>query len=135
MLSFQHRLVHEAEARDIHSCYPFSTMWCMKQTRDIHSCYPFSTIWCMKQSEGYSFMLSFQHHLVHETEAKDCHLALSSLLFSSILLYSILDCVLPQQEVALCQSPPSFFVSCYPCPYRSLLPHNVISPKTFWSSN
>ena len=51
--------------------------------------------------------------------------------FPSILLYSILGCVLPLQEAALCQSPPSFSVLCYPCPYRSLLPHSVISPTTF----
>ena len=44
------------------------------------------------------------------------------------LLYSILGCVLPLQEVALRQSLPSFSVLCYPRPYRSLLPHNVISP-------
>ena len=50
------------------------------------------------------------------------------------LLYSILGCVLPLQEVALRQSPPSFSVLCYPHPYRCLLPHNVISPTTFWSS-
>ena len=50
-------------------------------------------------------------------------------------IYSILGCVLPLQEVALRQSPPSFSVLCYPCPYRSLLPHNVISPTTFWSSD
>ena len=52
----------------------------------------------------------------------------------SILFYSILGCVLPLQEVALRQSLPSFSVLCYPHPYRSLLPHNVISPATFWSS-
>ena len=50
------------------------------------------------------------------------------------LFYSILGCVLPLQEVALHQSLPSFSVLCYPHPYRSLLPHNVISPTTFWSS-
>ena len=48
--------------------------------------------------------------------------------------YSILGCVLPLQEVALRQNLPSFSVLCYPHPYRSLLPHNVISPTTFWSS-
>ena len=48
---------------------------------------------------------------------------------------SILGCVFPLQEVALCQSPPTFSVLCCPCPYRSLLPHTVISPVTFWSSN
>ena len=54
---------------------------------------------------------------------------------SPILFYSIQGCVLPLQEVALRQSLPSFSVLCYPRPYRSLLPHNVISPTTFWSSN
>ena len=54
---------------------------------------------------------------------------------NSILFYSILGCVLPLQEEALRQSPPSFSVLCYPHPYRSLLPHNVISPTTFWSSD
>ena len=39
------------------------------------------------------------------------------------------------RKVALCQSPPSFSVLCYPCPYHSLLPHNVISLMTFWSSD
>ena len=48
-----------------------------------------------------------------------------SILFYSVLFYSILGCVLSLQEVALHQSPLS--VLCYPCPYRSLLPHNVIS--------
>ena len=36
-------------------------------------------------------------------------------LFYFILFYSILGCVLPLQEVALRQSPPSFSVLCYPC--------------------
>ena len=57
------------------------------------------------------------------------------ILFYCVLFYSILGCVLPLQEVALRQSPPSFSVLCCPCPYRSLLPHNVISPTTFWSSS
>ena len=47
---------------------------------------------------------------------------------TSVLFYSILGCVLPLQEVALCQSPPSFSVLCYPCTCSSLLPHYVISP-------
>ena len=47
----------------------------------------------------------------------------------------ILGCVLPLQEVALRQSLPSFSVLYYPRPYRSLLPQNVISPTTFWSSD
>ena len=34
---------------------------------------------------------------------------------------------LPLQEVALRQNPPTFSALCYPCPYRSLLPHTVIS--------
>ena len=50
-------------------------------------------------------------------------------------IYSILGCDLTLLEVAVRQSLPSFSVLCYPCPYRSLLPHNVISPTTFWSSN
>ena len=54
---------------------------------------------------------------------------------SPLLFYSILGCVLPLQEVALCQSPPSFCVLCHPCSYRSLLPHNIISPIIFWSSD
>ena len=41
---------------------------------------------------------------------------------NSRIHYSILGCVLPLQEVALRQSPLSFSVLCYPCPYRSLLP-------------
>ena len=51
-----------------------------------------------------------------------------------ILFYSFLCCVLLLLEVALSQSRPSFSVLCYPCPYHSLLLHNVISPTTFWSS-
>ena len=31
-------------------------------------------------------------------------------------MYSILGCVLPLQEVVLCQKPPTFSVLCYPCP-------------------
>ena len=54
---------------------------------------------------------------------------------SAVLFCSILSYVLPLQEVALRQSPPSFSVLCCPCPYRSLLPHNVISPTMFWSSD
>ena len=50
-------------------------------------------------------------------------------------IYSILGCVLPLQEVALRQSPLTFSVLHYPCPYRSLLPHNVISPTTVWYSH
>ena len=57
-----------------------------------------------------------------------------SIVFYSILFYSILGCVRPLQEESLRQSPPSFSVLCYPCPYRSLLPHNVISPTMLWSS-
>ena len=33
------------------------------------------------------------------------------------------------------RSPPTFFVLCCPCPYISLMPHNVISPTTFWLSS
>ena len=54
---------------------------------------------------------------------------------NSILFYSILGCVVPLQEVACHQSPPTFSVLCCPCPYRSLVPHNVISPTMFQSSN
>ena len=53
----------------------------------------------------------------------------------SVLFCSVLGCVLPLLEVALSQSPPTFSVLCYPCPYRSLLPHNVIFPTMFWSSS
>ena len=49
----------------------------------------------------------------------------------SILFYSVQGCVLSLQEVALHQSPPSFSVVCYRCPYHSLLLHNVSSPTTF----
>ena len=44
------------------------------------------------------------------------------------LFYSILSCVLPLQEVALCQSPPSFSVLCYPRPYRSLFRLEITVP-------
>ena len=66
-----------------------------------------------------------------------CNLQLTHLFYSIyfVLFYSILYCVLPLQEVALHQSPSTFSVLCCPCPYCSLLPHNVISPSTFWSSN
>ena len=62
-------------------------------------------------------------------------LAQISILFYSTLFCSIPGCVLPLQEVALRQSLPSFSVLCYPRPYRSMLPLNVISPTTFWSSD
>ena len=62
-----------------------------------------------------------------------CFFCFASLLRFA-LFYSVLGCVLPLQEVALRQSLPTFSVLCYPCPYSSLLPHNVISPTTFWSS-
>ena len=39
-----------------------------------------------------------------------------------IVFYYILGCIIPLQEVALCQSPPTFSVL---CPLCSLLPHNV----------
>ena len=48
-----------------------------------------------------------------------------------ILFYFILGCALPLQEAALHQSPATFSVLCYPCPNRSLLPHNVISQTTY----
>ena len=59
----------------------------------------------------------------------------SILLFSSLLFSSVLGCVIPLQDAALRQSPPTFSVFCYPCLYHSLLPHNVISATKFWSSN
>ena len=33
------------------------------------------------------------------------------------------------------QIPPTLSVLSYPCPHRSMLSHNVISPTMFWSSN
>ena len=45
--------------------------------------------------------------------------------------YCFLGCVLALQEVVLGQSPPTFSVLCYSCPYCSMLPHNVISPTMF----
>ena len=51
----------------------------------------------------------------------------------SVMFYSILGCALPLQELTLLQNLPTFSVLCHPCPYRSSLPHNVISPTTFWS--
>ena len=50
------------------------------------------------------------------------------------LFYSILGCVLPLQERALCQISAICSVLCCPCPSYSLMPHNVISPITFWCS-
>ena len=73
-----------------------------------------------------------------ENEKSIDEIAEVSLLFwasGSILFYSMLDYVLLLQEVALCQSPPTFSVVCYPCPYHSLLPHYVISPTMSPSSN
>ena len=64
-----------------------------------------------------------------------CIVLISCLLLSSLLFSSILGCVLPLQEVALRRNPPTFSVLCCPCPYRSLLPHNVISPMMCWFSN
>ena len=60
------------------------------------------------------------------------HLGGQPPLFYSIQLFKA---VLPLQEVALHQSPPTFSVLCYPCPNCSLLLHNVISPRTFRPSN
>ena len=62
-------------------------------------------------------------------------LGCSSLLTIRKLFCSILGCVLPLQEVAIHQSPPIFYLHCSPSPYRFLLPHNVISPTKFRSSN
>ena len=77
-------------------------------------------------------MMIMMHHLL----LLDKHLHIIKNIIKIIInnFYSILGCILPLQEVALCQSPTAFSVFCYPCPYRSLLPHNVIS-LTFWSSN
>ena len=52
----------------------------------------------------------------------------------TILFYYILGCVLPLQEVALRQSS-IFLCPLHSHPHSSLLPHNVISPTTFWSSD
>ena len=49
----------------------------------------------------------------------------------TILFYSILGCVLPLQEVASARVFHLSLSLCYPHPYRSLLPRNVISPTTF----
>ena len=57
-----------------------------------------------------------------------------TIIFNVVVLL-LLGCVLPLQEVTFRQSPPIFSILCYPCPYRSLLPHNVISPTTFCFSN
>ena len=48
---------------------------------------------------------------------------------------SILGCVLPVQEVALCRSRPTLFVLCCPRLCHSLLPHGVICPTIFWICN
>ena len=53
----------------------------------------------------------------------------NSVISTSVLLYSRLC---PSTAGS---SPPSFSVLCYPCPYYSLLPHNILSPRTFWSSD
>ena len=45
-----------------------------------------------------------------------------------MVLYCVVGCVLPLQS-------PTFSVLCCPCPHRSLLPHSVISPRTFRSPN
>ena len=55
-----------------------------------------------------------------------------SSLFCSVVFCSILGCVLPLQDVALCQGPPTFSVLCCPCPYSTLLPHSVISQTMLW---
>ena len=62
---------------------------------------------------------------------------------STFNYHSILGRVLPLQEAAFhCGKQPyarvlqlSPDVLCYPCPYPCLLPHDVISPTTFSSSN
>ena len=86
--------------------------------------YPFlTTVYCRWFAGGISSTLPLS-----------CPCVLQVVCWRLIYFYSILGCVLPLQEVALHQSPPSFSVLCYPCPYRSLLPHNVISPTPFWPS-
>ena len=45
-----------------------------------------------------------------------------------MVLYCVVGCVLPLQS-------PTFSVLCCPCPHRSLLPHSVISARTFRSPN
>ena len=60
------------------------------------------------------------------TNVKHSPLDRSCDLSYSILFYSRLC---PSTAIkALYQSPPSFSVLHYPCPYHSLLPHNVTSP-------
>ena len=76
------------------------------------------------------WMPATKTHSVHHPQRRNVTTSIYSILF-----YSILGCVFPLQEVALCKSLPSFSVLCYPRPYRSLLPYNVISPMTFWSSD
>ena len=56
----------------------------------------------------------------------------------SVLLFcSVLSCVLPLQEVALCKGSPVFSVLCCLCPFlcpcHSLLPYIVTPSTTFWS--
>ena len=67
--------------------------------------------------------INIPHYL---TNVKHSPLDRSCDLSYSILFYSRLC---PSTAIkALYQSPPSFSVLHYPCPYRSLLPHNVTSP-------
>ena len=72
-----------------------------------------------------------------------CSVLFCSVLFCSVLFCSVLFCSILFYS-RLCPStagrstPPvlqHFPVLYYPCQYRSLLPHNVISLTTFWSSN
>ena len=51
---------------------------------------------------------------------------------SSVLFYSRLC---PSTVGSSPKQESSNFALCYPCPNLSLLPHNVISPMTFWSSD
>ena len=125
-------------------CPPLSVSLCLVCHLSVHLCHlclcpPLSVSLCLVCHLLLYTSFCFLSHDVFCTCFYVAFLVFSflilllSLLFSHF--YSILGCVLPKQEVALRQSHATFSVLCYPCQNRSLLPHNVISPTTFWSSD
>ena len=67
-------------------------------------------------------------HLWVTSEDTSCSIFMKLLILFYSMLYPSTAGSIPPPEYT------TFSVLCYPCLYSSLLPHNVISPMTFWSS-
>ena len=91
--------------------------WRIDKLSTKQHCY--ETVSCSYISGQQHILVMWSHIIFNRVFITDC---------------SILFCVLPLQELPFCQSPPTFSLLCYPCPYGFRYPHNFISP-TFWSSN